>query len=168
MGAAVHFLCRVLVVRAAEQAEGVELVPMCAREAVDVIDLERASFLAAFSPVVDERAPAAVPLVDGALHRVGDVARFGFHAGFQRGARRAANREAFLLHFGYQLVERDAEERREVAVGYAVPQEILRLANLVSELARDAELYLVRRFCHRRDRPRRRCGGLRRQFDEWK
>ena len=59
---------------AAEQAQPVEIVTVRAGEAVDVIDLERASLLAAFSSFVDERAPAAVPFVDGAFHRVGNMA----------------------------------------------------------------------------------------------
>src|SRR5205807_234442 len=82
---------RVLVVRAAEQAKSVDIVPVGAGEAVDVIDLERAALVAALSPIVDAGAAAAVALVDGALHCIWHVARFRFDPRCRRGARPATS-----------------------------------------------------------------------------
>ena len=94
--------------------------------------------------------------MDGALHRVGHVPRFRFNARLGRGARFAADPEPLFANLRDEHFERGAEDRREVAVGHAVPQEILRLANLVPELARDAELHFVRGLGNGHDRMRQR------------
>src|SRR5438128_11251538 len=124
---------------------------MGTREAVDVVDLERSPLGAAVSSVVDEGAATAVALVDGTLHRVRHVARFGFYVGCRWAALLAADCEAFLPNLCDEHFERSAEDGREVAVRHAVPQEILGLANLVPELPRDSELQLVRGLGHRND-----------------
>src|ERR1041384_4739602 len=94
--AAVHLLRRVLVVRSAEQPDAGDVVQVRAREAFDVIELERARFCAAVAARIDESATATVPLVNCALDRVGDVARIGLGRFCVR-TRFAADGEALLL-----------------------------------------------------------------------
>src|SRR5262249_48983327 len=75
--APVQLVRRVLVMGAAKQADGVHVVQVGAGETFDVIEFQTPSLTAAMAAVIDERAAAAVPLVDGALDRVRHVARRG-------------------------------------------------------------------------------------------
>jgi len=59
--------------------------------------------------------------------------------------------EALLLHLFDQQVECLLEDRRQVSVGDAVPEQILGLAELVTTLATRGELELERLFGQRCD-----------------
>src|SRR5713226_1961461 len=142
-GATVHLLRGVLVVRTAEQADSVRSVEMRSREPVAVIEFQGASLGAPPAALVDERAAATVSLEDLAPDRVGDVTGTRLVGVFGRGlSRLPAHREPLLLHVFDQQVECLFEDRRQVSVGDSVPEQILRLAELVPTRATRGELEL--------------------------
>src|SRR5712692_2874337 len=143
--ATVHLLRGVLVVRTAEQADPVRSVEMRSREAVAVIEFQGAGLRAPAAALVGERAAASVALEDRALDRVGNVTRTRFVGVFGRGlSRLPALGEALLLHLFDQQVECLFEDRPQVSVGDAVPEQILGLAELVTTRATRGELELER------------------------
>src|SRR5216684_8655120 len=143
--ATVHLLRGVLVVRTAEQADPVRSVEMRSREPVLVIEFQGASLRAPPATLVGEGAAAAVALEDLALDRVGNVTRTGFAGSFGRGlSRLPARREPLLLHVLDHQVERRFEDRRQVSVGNAVPEQVLQLAELLTARATRGELELER------------------------
>ena len=118
------------------------------REALEVVELQRAGVDASAAPFVGEGAAPAVASVDGTLDRVGDVPRGLPKARGARRARRSAirlpsNGEAFLLDCLDQGVERGFEHGSQVAVGDAVPKQILCLLELFSKGPAGGELNLV-------------------------
>src|SRR4051812_9323520 len=130
---------------------------MRSRKAVAVIEFELSFLFAPPAPLVDERALAAVPLVDDALDRVRDMPRLRGDSAVRRGAGLAAHSEALLLHLSDEEVDRHSKNRRKIAVGHAVTEKVLRLAKLVAHLARNAHLQLVGILRNRNHgRPRRR------------
>src|SRR5713101_6720650 len=163
--ATVHLLRGVLVVRTAEQVDPVRSVEMRSREPVPVIELQGASLGAPPATLVGEGAAATVALEDRALDGVGNVTRTRCVGVFGRGlSRLAALGEALLLHVVDQHVECLFEDRRQISVGDAVPEQILRLAELVTTRATGGELELERLLGQRCDHgpafnaSRRRCG----------
>src|SRR6266852_7337192 len=143
--ATVHLLRGVLVVRTAEQADPVRSVEMRSRKAIAVIEFQGASLGAPPAMPVGERAAATVAFEDLALDRVGNVTRTRCAAVFARALPHLpAGGEALLLHVLDQHVERLFEDRRQVSVGDAVPEQILGLAELVTARAIRGELELER------------------------
>src|SRR5229473_619539 len=134
--ATVHLLRGVLVVRTAEQTDPVRSVEMRSREPVAVIELQGASFRAPPAMLVGEGAAATVALEDRALDRVGNVTRTRLAGAFGRALpRRPAGGEALLLHMFDQQIECSFEDRRQVSVGGAVPEQVLGLTELVTTRA---------------------------------
>src|SRR5216683_2176203 len=143
--ATVHLLRGVLVVRTAEQTDPVRSVEMRSREPVAVIELQGASFRAPPAMLVGEGAAATVALEDRALDRVGNVTRTRLAGAFGRALpRRPAGGEALLLHMFDQQIECSFEDRRQVSVGDAVPEQVLGLTELVTTRAARGELKLER------------------------
>src|SRR5216684_6096912 len=143
--ATVHLLRGVLVVRTAEQTDPVRSVEMRSREPVAVIELQGASFRAPPAMLVGEGAAATVALEDRALYRVGNVTRTRLAGAFGRALpRRPAGGEALLLHMFDQQIECSFEDRRQVSVGDAVPEQVLGLTELVTTRAARGELKLER------------------------
>src|SRR5713101_4448767 len=128
-----------------QQADPVRSVQTRPREPVLVIEFQGASLGAPPAALVGERAAATVALEDRALDRVGNVTRTRFVSLFGGGLSRLPTRgEALLLHVFDQRVECLLEDRRQISVGDAVPEQILRLAELVTTRATRGELELER------------------------
>src|SRR3954468_24898916 len=113
------------------------------RESIDVIELQPARFRASAPVHGDEFAMPRGALVDGPLDGIGNVPQPpGRGCRNSIGARFSPDRKSLLLQFDDQSIERVLEHRGQLAAGNTVPEEILRLAKLVSERARCRELYL--------------------------
>src|ERR1700694_5846546 len=125
-GPSVDLHRRMLVVRAAEEPDPVDIVPVCARESVHVIEFQRSSLAAAPPPLVRERAAPFVAFVDRSFDRIRKVARA---AGFllRRPPALPAPCESPLLDVLDQEIECPFQDGRQFPVRYPMPEQILRL-----------------------------------------
>src|SRR6266852_2242274 len=131
--ATVQFLRGVLVVRTAEQADPVRSVEMRSREPVAMIELKSASLRAPAAALVGERAAASVALEDLAFDRVGNMTR------------------TQLVGLLVRCLPCLFEDRPEVSIGHSVPEQVLRLTELVTARATRGELKLERLLGERRN-----------------
>src|SRR4051812_10583674 len=108
--------------------------------AVNVVEFQKARLWTAVAVVVDESAASSVALVHRSLHRIGSFVPL-------RGDRTWSNLapgfpsdgESFLEHFRDEHIERLLEHLREIPVGNAMTEQVLRLAKLVAKSARSRE-----------------------------
>ncbi len=128
-----------VVVRAAKEPDPVDIVPVRARESVHVIEFQRSSLAAAAAALVGERAAPFVALVDRSFDRIRNVARAADLL-LRRLPGLAAHCEPLLLHVLDQEIECSFQNGREVSVRYAVPEQVLRLPQLVPKCAAGGEL----------------------------
>ena len=101
-----------------------------ARERLRVIEFQPRARFAAMALVADKRAPAAVALPDYATNLGRHVARV-LGSRPATGPRAIGAREAPLLELGDQRIQRSIEHLREIAGRHGVPQQLLRIAQLV-------------------------------------
>ncbi|MFL5309818.1 MAG: hypothetical protein ACJ79H_05120, partial [Myxococcales bacterium] len=141
-----------LVMRTAQQPDPAGFVSTSSREAVAVIEFERPSLGTPAAMLVRESAATAVPLEDRAVDRVRNVTRTRV-ARLSRCllSRRAPFGEAVLLHSLEEDLEPRFDDRSDVPVGYATPQEILGLPEHVATGATRGELELEGVFGERRN-----------------
>src|SRR5256885_10770615 len=109
--------------------------------AVDVVEFQKARLWTPVAVFVDKRAASLIALVHRSLHRIrsfvplrGDRTWSNLAPGFP------SDGEAFLEHFRDQHIEALLEHLREIPVGNAVTEAVLRLAKLVAKGARSREL----------------------------
>src|SRR5712691_1066022 len=134
-----------LVVRTAEQADPIRSVEMRSREPVLMIEFQGASLRAPPAMLVGEGAAAAVALENLAFDGVRYVTRRRCLHVFGRSlSRLPTRRESLLLYVLDGQVERSFEDRRQVSVGNAVPEQVLQLAELLTARATRGELELER------------------------
>ena len=157
-----------LVVRTAKEPDPVNIVPVRAREPVYVIEFQRSSLAAAATVCVRERAAPAVAFVDRSLDRIRNMARAAdFLLRCLPGL--AAHCESLLLDVLDQQIECPFQDGREVSVRYAVPEQVLRLPQLVPKCAAGGELdleRLLRQGCE--ERAPRGCSPRRRRRNWWR
>jgi hypothetical protein len=140
----------VLIMRPAAQLNVVIRRRPAVRVRHHVVELEEASLAAAtFSAL--ERAAAAVPSPDSALHRRRNVTRLSDAS--TRGTRALRGSHFGPLQMLDEQCQRPIEDCCRIAVRHRMPQEILRAAQFVVCLAADGELHFVALGRERHDRP---------------
>src|SRR4051812_9129267 len=108
--------------------------------AVNVVEFQKARLWAPVAVFVDESAASSVALVHRSLHRIGSfVPLRGDRTWSHLAPGFPSDGEAFLEYFRDEHIEGHLEHLREIPVGNAVTEEVLRLAKLVAERARRRE-----------------------------
>jgi len=142
--ASIELLGRVLVVGATGETDAIDVVQVRLRKPVDVVELEPARLAASPAVLGDKSASAFVPHVHLALDRSRSVRRRRknrLHGLVS--PRLPAHAEALLQQIRNECIERFLEDDGEIPIGNAVPEEILRLPQLVANFARPGELELL-------------------------
>src|SRR4051812_2279597 len=108
--------------------------------AVNVVEFQKAPLWTPVAVFVDESAAASVTLVHRSLHRIGSfVPLRGDRTLSHLAPGFPSDGESFLEHFRDEHIEGLLEHLREIPVGNAMTEEVLRLAKLVAESARRCE-----------------------------